>query len=205
MPPERKLSCDDVSECRPVLNAPVLVRAYGEFWNRDLVDWKGSSELLGVDSKGRAINAYEQRGIYVLYDDYVPVYVGKADKTTIGHRLKLHTESRRKGSRWDRFSWFGLKRINKGGHLGRLTPTAHVKSSELISTLEALLILVVDPRLNARKESLKNAIKVRQSEKGKPDSVGEQQLASIEQKLDSLLNLSAKRLSQDPKVSRGAK
>jgi hypothetical protein len=93
--------------------APVLVRAYGEFWNPHLVDWKGSYELLGVDSQNRTIDAYEQRGIYVLYDDYVPVYVGKSDRSSIGHRLRLHRESQRKGPRWDRFSWLDLSGSTK--------------------------------------------------------------------------------------------
>jgi hypothetical protein len=90
-----------------------LVRAFGEFWNPDLVNWKNSFQLLGSDQHGRSVNAYEQRGIYVLYEDYVPVYIGKAYKQSIGWRLQLHRESERKGPRWDRFSWFGLNRFTR--------------------------------------------------------------------------------------------
>jgi hypothetical protein len=100
---------------KDVPTSATLIRAYGEFWNPDLVNWKRTWDLFGVDPQGRTINVFEQRGIYVLYEDYVPVYVGKADKQSIGYRLQLHRESQRKGPRWDRFSWFGLRRINKKG------------------------------------------------------------------------------------------
>jgi hypothetical protein len=68
--------------------APVLIKAYGEFWNPDLVNWNNSYELLGTDPRRRDVDAYEQRGVYVLYDDYIPVYVGKAFASSIGHRLQ---------------------------------------------------------------------------------------------------------------------
>jgi hypothetical protein len=168
-----------------------LVRAFGEFWNPDLVNWKNSFQLLGSDQHGRSVNAYEQRGIYVLYEDYVPVYIGKAYKQSIGWRLQLHRESERKGPRWDRFSWFGLNRFTRFGEAGALKANIHVKTSELISTLEAILILTTAPRLNARRESLRNAVKVDQSERGRPPSEIEQQIASIHQKLDSIIDLSS--------------
>jgi hypothetical protein len=185
--------------------AAILVRAYGEFWNPDLVNWKRSWELLGIDSQGRTINAYEQRGIYVLYENYAPVYIGKADKQSIGSRLQLHRESQRKGPRWDRFSWFGLKRINKGGHLGALRSNIHVRTSELISTLEAMLILVADPRMNARREALKNAVQLYQSDRGRPLSEAEQQIASIQKKLDSIIELSLAMRARTAKGSRHPK
>ena len=172
--------------------AAILVRFYGEFWNPDLVNWENKWELHGVDSHGRTIDAYEQRGIYVLYEDYVPVYIGKAVEQSIGSRLQHHRASQRRGERWDRFSWFGLKRINKDGYMSKRKPNIiHVKPSELISTLEALLILIAVPCLNARKETLKNAVRVYQSDKGRPLSEAEQQMASIQQKLDSVIKLSS--------------
>jgi hypothetical protein len=62
-------------------STPTLIRSYGEFWSPDVVDWAKSWRLLGTarsDSKGPILNVYEERGIYVLYKDFVPVYVGKA-------------------------------------------------------------------------------------------------------------------------------
>jgi len=176
-----------IKQKKEISDAPILIRAYGEFWNPDLVDWKKSWELLGLYTKRQIVNVYEQRGIYVLYDDYVPVYVGKADRQSIGYRLQLHRESQSRGPRWDRFSWFGLKGINKNGRLGILTGKVHARTPEIISTLEALLILVVDPRMNARKEKLKNAVKIYQSDSGRPLLPIEQELKTIQRKLDRAL------------------
>ncbi len=165
----------------------VLIRAYGEYWNPELVDWKSSWKLLGLGAHGKIINMYEQRGVYVLYEDYIPVYIGKADKQSIGYRLQLHRDSELKGPRWDSFSWFGLNRINRNGNLGVLKSNNHVKTTELISTFEALLILIANPKLNSKRERLKNAIRISQSGHDKPLSEIEKRLQSIEQKLDSLM------------------
>jgi hypothetical protein len=58
----------------------------------------------------------------------------------------------------------------------------------LIATLEALLIAVIDPRLNARKEKFKNALLLQQSDKDKPLDTDDR-LSAIEEKLDALLKL----------------
>jgi len=170
-------------------STPTLIRTYGEFWSPDVVDWAKSWRLLGTeraDSKGPILNVYEERGIYVLYKDFVPVYVGKADRQSIGYRLQLHRESRRKGPRWDRFSWFGIRGLTSKGELRNLNAAAHADTSELIATLEALLIAVIDPRLNARKEKFKNAILLHQSDKDRPLDTDDR-LSTIEEKLDALL------------------
>jgi hypothetical protein len=169
-------------------SATTLIKAYGEFWNPDLVNWERTWQLNGSDSVGKIINVYEQRGVYVLYQDYVPVYVGMADRQSIGYRLQLHRESRRKGPRWDRFSWFGLKAINKNGTLRELNSHSHARTSELIATIEALLIRVINPPLNARREKFKNAIQLHQSDQDKPISETDRRLIDIEKKIDSLLN-----------------
>ena len=138
-----------------VATTPILIRAYGEFWSPDVVK---RGKLLGKrrhDSKGPDINVYDEIGVYVLYKDFVPVYVGRADKQSIGLRLQLHRDSIRKGPRWDRFSWFGIRGIRTNGQLRAHRAAAHLPSAELIATLEALLIIVIDPRLNSRRERFK--------------------------------------------------
>jgi hypothetical protein len=180
---------EDFESSKESRNTPILIRTYGEFWNPDIVNWNKSWRLFGKrrsDSKGPDINVYEERGVYVLYQDYEPVYVGKADKTSIGYRLQLHRQSRRKGPRWDRFSWFGIKGLNQDGSLKNLNTKFHLSSPELIATLEALLIVTIDPRLNARKERFKNAVELFQSETDKPVEI-EERLESIEKKLEQLL------------------
>lgn len=81
---------------------PNLIKTYGEYWIPDLVDRAKKGRLLGQETKSKRspdVNVYEERGIYVLYKDYLPVYVGKAFRQSIGNRLQLHRESRRKGPR----------------------------------------------------------------------------------------------------------
>jgi hypothetical protein len=170
-------------------NTPILIKTYGEFWNPELVDWNNSWRLLGRRSrKGMDINIYEERGVYVLYKDYVPVYVGKADVSSIGYRLQGHRHNWRKGPRWDRFSWFGVLGLNDRDKLRRRKAGLRVATDELIATLEALLIVTIDPRLNARREKFKNAVRLFQSTTDKPIEIDER-LDSIEKKLEALIAL----------------
>lgn len=66
--------------------------------------------------------------------------------------------------------------------------SVHLPKTELIATLEALLIIVIDPRLNARREKFRNALPLFQSETDKPEDV-EERLDSIDQKLELVLKL----------------
>ena len=80
-------------------DTPILIKTYGEFWNPELVNWDNSWRLLGkrrADFRGPDVDVYEERGVYVLYKDYQAVYVGKADKQSIGYRLQLHRQSWRR-------------------------------------------------------------------------------------------------------------
>jgi hypothetical protein len=169
-------------------STPILIRTYGEFWNPELVDWDRSWRLLGKRRdvpKGADINVYEERGVYVLYMDYEPVYVGKADETSIGYRLQLHRQSQSKGPRWDRFSWFGIRGLRKNNVLRAINEGFHPKKSELIATLEALLIFTIDPRLNRRREKFKGAIQLYQSDTDSPPELSDR-LDAIEKTLGLL-------------------
>ena len=170
-------------------DTPVLIKVYGEFWNPELVNWKNSWRLLGrrrSDFKGPDVNVYEERGIYVLYKDYQPVYVGKADKQSIGYRLQLPRQSWRKGPRWDRFSWVGIRGLRTNDKLRSQNAAFHPSTAELIATLEALLIVAIDPRLNSRREKFRNAVRLFQSDTVAPVDL-DGRLDSIEQKLEQLL------------------
>jgi hypothetical protein len=170
-------------------NTPILIKTYGEFWNPEMVNWKNSWRLLGKRTrKGIDINVYEERGVYVLYSDYSPVYVGKAFDSSIGYRLQGHRQSVRKGPRWDRFSWFGVLGLNSRDRLHKSKHGLRVTPEELVATLEALLIVAIDPRLNARKEKFKNAVRLLQSDSDKSPEV-EERLDAIDQKLEALLQL----------------
>ena len=198
MPAKKRAAPKDESS-----NTPILIKTYGEFWSPEVVNWdNGKHKLWGklrADSpRQKSINVWEQRGVYVLYEDFAPVYVGKADKQSIGHRLQLHRRSRRKGRRWNQFSWFGLKSLTKHGELKTPTLHAHAPTAELIATLEALLIIVIDPRLNARRERFKNAIPLYQSDEDKPREIDER-LQTIENRLNELLKPPAKLKLRTPK------
>jgi hypothetical protein len=184
---EVEMALEDFEEERAKI--PTLIRTFGEYWNPNLVNWANSWNLLGTKTRskrGHDLNVYEERGIYVLYNDYVPVYVGKAFRQSIGYRLQLHRESRRKGSRWDSFSWFGLKGFRANDELRSLNKVPSVRPEALIETLEALLIAVIDPKLNSRRETLKGAIPLYQSETDRPKDT-DQRLADIEYKLELLV------------------
>jgi hypothetical protein len=169
--------------------SPSLIRTFGEFWDPELVRLTGR-RLMGRKEKSRkdkSINVYEERGVYVLYKDFEPVYVGKADGESIGSRIQKHRKSQRKGPRWNQFSWFGIRGLRKNGGLLALNNAFHPTKDQLIATLEALLIATIDPRLNARKEKFKNAVRLAQSDEDKTQDV-EDRLQSIEEKLQEFLD-----------------
>ncbi len=156
-----------------------LIKTCGEFWNPEYVKWGKPWRLLGkCEPNGSDINIYGERGVYILYRDHHPVYVGKADKTCLGDRLAEHRADWKKGTRWDSFSWFGVFGLLKKGEVWQRPKEIKLSPTELIAGLEALLIAVIDPRLNSRREWLKEVIWLYQSETDRPAD----RLASIEKK-----------------------
>ncbi|MFN3674504.1 MAG: GIY-YIG nuclease family protein [Sphingomonas pseudosanguinis] len=139
------------------------VTSYGLFWREDEIDWhpgngvRDSFRLLGRigSNRGslRVVDFRHQQGIYVLYDDYGPSYVGLTRNQGLGKRLKDHKTDHLKG-RWDRFSWFGfrppLPREARCGvlALGETQTDISEDTSTTIGDLEALLIRVIDPKRN---------------------------------------------------------
>jgi hypothetical protein len=131
--------------------------SYGLFWSADEVPWfRRESEageryrLLGrVGKRPPRLQICDfrlQRGIYILYDDYGPYYVGLTRIGTLGSRLKQHRRDQHEGA-WDRFSWFGFAPVLKIGRyadgtsvLGKLRKQLAADSRWAIHDLEALLI-----------------------------------------------------------------
>ena len=134
---------------------PGFIRSYGMFWDRAEVDWAPGAgnanqyRLLGrsgaFNPKLRVCDFRSQRGIYVLYDDHGPVYVGLARDQDIGNRLREHTRNHRRHT-WDRFSWFGFRRVLEGREpdgtrrLGQVPAKLLSNSESTIGDIEALLI-----------------------------------------------------------------
>ena len=123
------------------------LRAFGMFWQRELVLWSGT-KLLGRQSAGASeVNFAGQVGVYLLHDRERVIYVGRATDTLFA-RLKAHTVDRL-GGRWDRFSWFGLRSVSTKGELADSeVPWNH---DVVVETMEALLIESLEPPLNRRR------------------------------------------------------
>lgn len=146
-----------------------MVKCYGLYWRPELVNWGrqaygGRGELIGVFTKDRRRfrrDFWEEIGVYVLYDNYRIVYIGRTTKERLGSRLRSHWNKR--GERWDSFSWYGLRAPSLTKD--RLLSVGKRKFSgdDTIRALEAILIEVCDPLLNRRHERIKDAIRARQA------------------------------------------
>lgn len=132
-----------------------MIKSIGLFWRRDQVYWGAGSQagaLLGVPASQRTVDPIDFRtqiGIYVLYSDYDPVYVGQAGS---GHaklfaRLKHHRKDDL-AERWDRFSFYGLRAVLANGNLSAETQAAHPPISTVLDHVEAILIHSMEPPMN---------------------------------------------------------
>jgi hypothetical protein len=156
----------------------MLIKAYGTFWNPDIVDWGGKGagnggKLVGVvkkDKTRKEIDFWRSKGIYVLHADFKTVYVGKAFKTCIGKRLRDHLTDRFAG-RWDMFSWYGISNPRFTGKDVSDPGDRSIGPNEIICGLEALAILIADPALNRKRESLSTAYYAEQPKDAKPRTI----------------------------------
>lgn len=144
----------------------MLVTSYGLFWRAAEIEWspgkgnKNEFRLLGRIGKNRPglriADFRRQQGIYILFDEYGPAYVGLAKGDRLGARLREHHADHLSG-KWDRFSWFGFNPVgatpDKEGVLSLNEPRRDVTddTQTTIGDLEALLIAVMGPKLNQQK------------------------------------------------------
>ena len=85
----------------------LVVREYARMWPREVFDCLISNE--GGRRKrilGKGLDLVNQPGVYVLYRDDIPYYIGQAKK--LRHRLWTHAGSpgARYGNFWNYFSAF---------------------------------------------------------------------------------------------------
>lgn len=131
-----------------------IINAFGIYWNRNLVHWKTSPDLLGIQQIGASdVNFKDQIGIYLLHDARETIYVGQAIEQPLGQRLKNHTTDRL-GGRWDRFSWFGFYPVNENGKLLMDIKLDNITFLNLGDILEAILIESIEPRQNRKQGNL---------------------------------------------------
>ncbi len=95
-----------------------LIGAHGMFWEREAIDWhagRGQTfQLLGFryerNPKLEVCDFRQARGIYVLFNEFRPTYVGRARGSAgLGSRLKSHAGDDYKD--WSRFCWFSFDSI----------------------------------------------------------------------------------------------
>ncbi len=127
-----------------------IINAFGIYWNRNLVHWKSTPDLLGIQQIGATeVNFKDQIGIYLLHDNRETIYVGQAIEQPLGKRLKDHTTDRLAG-RWDRFSWFGFYPVTEDGELNLNIKFKEFTIQNLGDILEAILIESIEPRQNRK-------------------------------------------------------
>lgn len=133
----------------------MFIKNFGLFWQSDEVAWfpgkgaKGAFRLLGRQGKNRPnlrlADFRYQQGIYILYGNHGPYYTGLTTEQGLGKRLRDHLEDDHQGL-WNRFSWFGFRRVlqgvdDEGLHkLGELASMQVGKPKTVIRDVEALLI-----------------------------------------------------------------
>lgn len=157
----------------------MTIKNYGIMWERDAVAWRGvrgnAGHLTGIGPIGTAqkyqneADFRQQIGVYVLYDDYRVVYVGQAGSgnNDLYSRLKNHLTDHL-ADRWNKFSWFGIRKVNKNGSLSKQQGelNRNLKSDEVLDLIEGLMINVLEPPLNKQGARWKDIDQYRQIAEG---------------------------------------
>lgn len=141
-----------------------LIGAFGMYWRRDTVKWTGAQvHLMGQQfDTSKPVDFGGQVGVYLLHDRDRIIYVGKVDADErLGLRLREHTKGRL-AYRWDRFSWFGLRRPTDAGNLE--TNARPAAEKELVGLMEAILIEAIEPGLNRKRGEGLRSVEFYQSE-----------------------------------------
>ncbi|MFH1320067.1 MAG: HTH domain-containing protein [Bacteroidota bacterium] len=141
-----------------------IINSFGIYWNRNLVHWKTTPDLLGVQQIGATeVNFKNQIGVYLLHDSRETIYVGQAIDQPLGQRLKNHTSDRLSG-RWDRFSWFGFYPVSDNGKLNHDLKFDDITVQNFGDILESILIESIEPRQNRKQGNLFYGIEYLQQE-----------------------------------------
>lgn len=147
-----------------------IISSIGLFWQKDDVFWgtqKNPGKLLGLpqnSKKDDPVDFRDQIGIYILYADFDPVYVGQAGKNKTDQRLltrlRNHLSDDLTG-RWNKFSWFGLLSVNKTDNKlqKELDAIQRTDLAEGLDQLEGILIYAMEPTLNSQNGRLGNSTK----------------------------------------------
>ncbi|HEV2603664.1 MAG TPA: GIY-YIG nuclease family protein [Microvirga sp.] len=147
----------------------MLIKNYGLFWERKVVDWsrrRGPLLGLGVRKKRQdPVDFTYQRGIYCLYDDnFRLIYVGQAggrddSERGIYRRMWSHTRNDL-AQRWTRFSWFGIREPDERANgkqyrelLEYRAPEGPLRAGQILDQFESVMILAAEPARNFQSRS----------------------------------------------------
>jgi hypothetical protein len=146
-------------------SAPIL--CLGAQWRAADVYWKVSvqnAQLRGVNAKNvtaPSVNFAQQTGIYILYADYKPVYVGQANGSLFA-RLQIHFRIDDMAGRWDTFTWLGMRHAVKAG-LSTNASKFTITRTQLMDHFEAAMIHAFEPPMNGQEGRFgKKVIRYRQ-------------------------------------------
>jgi hypothetical protein len=136
-----------------------IIKNFGFMWDRDKVQWgsrgpggAASFDGIMVGRRKRRVSFLAQMGIYVLYDRFEqPVQIGQA--RVIIRRLRQHRRDHLR-NRWAYFTWFGFYQVGVNDELLVKDKAELLKRivslGEGLDEIEAVLIQVLEPRLNRR-------------------------------------------------------
>lgn len=161
-----------------------VINAFGMFWDRSKVSWGGNVKILGQQQANASIVDFHfQKGVYLLHDAQGVVYVGRVTDQPLGKRLQQHTIDRLNG-RWNRFSWFGVYRVNSDATLAMSNVINALDMDTVIVTMEAVLIEGLEPRQNRRRGDDFQAVEFLQVED--PELVRNRKISLARELLESV-------------------
>jgi hypothetical protein len=143
--------------------APIL--CLGAQWRASDVYWSVAAkngQLRGVNS--RRLTSYDanfalQTGIYILFADYKPVYVGQANGSLFS-RLQMHYRNDDLAGRWETFTWLGMRKVLKGfdPKLSNNASKFSINRKQLLDHLEAAMIHAFEPPMNGQEGRFGKAV-----------------------------------------------
>jgi hypothetical protein len=78
---------------------PEIVGEYANMWPREVFDYKVTGKSRKPRNVASTLDLLRRPGVYILYRNDVPYYVGQADKLN----SRLYSHARRPGSKYDLF------------------------------------------------------------------------------------------------------
>ena len=145
-----------------------IIRCYGHFWRRDLVDWGEPGALMGTQgtvSDHPPVDFREQAGLYCLLEGETVVRVSE---TGLGQRRlldKLCIDAFGPlRDRWTHFSWFGIFPVGADGAIdqGGASIMGGDDPRHVLTEFESILQTVLEPRLNRRSVHWPRAVEYHQ-------------------------------------------